>query len=82
MTVETTGREPARGNWRILWWLAVVSALVCIALALITGRAGIAGGALLLVFPLQRLFWNKPATDPSKSGWQRTRERSGSDSID
>lgn len=79
MTVETTGRAPAQGTWRILWWLAVVFAFVCIALALITGRGGIAGGAVLLVFPLQRLFWNKPGTDPSKSGWQRTRERFGSD---
>jgi hypothetical protein len=80
MTVETGGVEPAKGHWRILWWLAAVFGLVCVALALVTGRPGIAGGAFLLVFPLQRLFWNTPGTDPSKAGWQRTRERFGSDS--
>jgi hypothetical protein len=55
----------------------VVFALACIVGALISGRPVLGSGAFVLVYPLQRLFWRKPGTDPSKTGWQRARERLG-----
>lgn len=75
MPVTTGGMEPAQGRSRILWWLAFAFGLACVVAALITGRGGIAGGGVTLLYPLQRLFWSKPGTDPSKSSWQRTRDR-------
>lgn len=75
MTVLTGGTRPATGRWRILWWLSFTIGVAGLVMALITGRGGFAGTVFLLVYPLQRLFWSSPGTDPSKSGLQRARER-------
>jgi hypothetical protein len=82
MPVKTGGVEPAKGKWRVYWWFMVVFALACIAGALISGRPVLGSGALILVYPLQRLFWSTPGTDPSKTGLQRARERLGSGAQD
>lgn len=75
MPVTTGGVEAAKGKWRIWWWMSVVVALAGLTSALISGRGVLALGIGALIYPLQRLFWNSPGTDPSKSGWQRARER-------
>jgi hypothetical protein len=80
MTVVTGAREPAKGGWRVLWWLAI--GIAGVAAALITGHARYFVGGFGLIYPLQRLFLQIPGTDPSKTGWQRTRERFGSGSSD
>jgi hypothetical protein len=82
MPVTTTGYEPSRGRWRILWWLAFSLGMAGLTGALITGRGSLAGSGILLIYPLQRLFWSRPGTDPSKSGWQRMREGRGSGPVE
>jgi hypothetical protein len=78
MPVTTGGVEPARGHWRVVWWLSFAIGVAGVAAALITGRGHFAASAFLLIYPLQRLFWSRPGSDPSKTGWQRARERRGS----
>jgi hypothetical protein len=82
MPVTTGGVEPATGRWRIYWWLSFVVGVAGLIMALITGHSGYAGSGFLLIYPLQRLFSRRPGTDPSKTGWQRTRERFGAGSSD
>ena len=78
MPVKTGAVETAKGKWRVYWWCMVVFALACIVVAVVSGRPVLGSGALILVYPLQRLFWSAPGSDPSKTGWQRARERCGS----
>jgi hypothetical protein len=82
MPVTTGGVEPATGRWRIYWWLSFAFGLTGIVVALITGHGGFAGSGFVLIYPLQRLFSSRPGTDPSKTGWQRTREHFGAGSSD
>lgn len=81
MSVKTGGVEPARGKWRIYWWFMVVFALVCLGAAVIIGRPVLGTGVFILFYPLQRLFWRRQETDPSKTGWEQGRERLGSDKL-
>jgi hypothetical protein len=67
---------------RIYWWLSFAFGVAGLAMSLITGHGGYAASGFLLIYPLQRLFLRRPGTDPSKTGWQRTRERFGSGSSD
>jgi hypothetical protein len=82
MPVLTGAQEPAKGGWRVLLWISFAIAVAGVAVALITGHHRYFLGGFGLIYPLQRLFWQTPGTDPSKTGWQRTRERFGSGSSD
>jgi hypothetical protein len=77
MTVTTGGMEPARGAARVFWWVSLGLGVAFLVAALVTGQGGFAGGGFMLVYPLQRLFWSKPGSDPSKTGWQRARGAGG-----